>query len=89
MIEILLQDSYAEWSVPLTILIIWIFSLVIISLFRLVNRQNHYQNIKKEKNFLNRQVYDEPSTPHCLQFIKMVRRKLCPDDGDEHVHLLF
>ncbi len=30
MIEILLEDSFAEWFVPLTILIIWIFSLVII-----------------------------------------------------------
>ncbi|HBZ11945.1 MAG TPA: hypothetical protein DEO65_19100 [Bacillus bacterium] len=89
MFDIIFQESYAEWFIPLTILIMWILSLGIVSLSRPVNTQNHFQNFKKENILHITTVNDEPSPCFSLQLIKTVRRKVCPDDGDAHVNLLF
>lgn len=89
MFEVILQDSFTEWLVPLTILIMWMISLGIISLSRPVNTQSHYQNIKKDHLVLETAACDEPAPRMCLQLIKTVRRKVSPDDADGHGHLLF
>ncbi|MFS0643378.1 hypothetical protein [Siminovitchia sp. 179-K 8D1 HS] len=89
MLDLFLQDSFAEWLVPLTILIMWMISLGIISLSSPVNTQNHYQNIKKDHIVLETAACDEPAPRRCLLLIKTVRRKVSPDDADGHGLLLF
>ncbi|RST76987.1 hypothetical protein D4T97_000325 [Siminovitchia acidinfaciens] len=89
MIELILQDSFAEWVIPLTLVIMWIFSLVIISLCHPVRAQKQYHYSSKDYLFNIPIVSDGLAPGIGLLLIKTVRRKVCPDDTEGHVHLLF
>lgn len=88
MVELLFQESYIEWILPLTIAVIWILGWQLFSLTNSVQA-----NGKLDASFQS-DIYTAPmlqqELPLCLHhdLIKTIKKKVCPDNDSEGPHLL-
>jgi len=82
MYEILLQESYTEWVVPLAIAIMWILSLQLFSLSHPVGSQDKFSSIQQKHIALVPSAIREIPCLNGLHLTRTVRRKECPDDTE-------
>ncbi|MBS4202080.1 hypothetical protein KHA93_20950 [Bacillus sp. FJAT-49732] len=90
MFELLFQDSYTEWVVPLTLAITWLLSWQIFLLSHPVqaNRKGKIDTAFHINHFSIPVPPKECLVFNITRFIKTVKRKEAPDDM-EGPHLLF
>ncbi|MCJ7841051.1 hypothetical protein MUB24_09080 [Lederbergia sp. NSJ-179] len=83
MYDLLLQESYAEWILPLTIAIIWILSWQLIMLSRSVQTNGRAHESVQLNIFMAPTIQND--RPHLLRFqpMKTVKRQESPDDSEE------
>ncbi|WP_062106881.1 hypothetical protein [Bacillus niameyensis] len=86
MYELLLQDTYTEWLVPLAIAAIWILSWQLFLLARPIRANGKMNNsIRMEISFSAGIPMDKPFLPN-LQLIKTFKRQESPEDSEEDHH---
>lgn len=87
MYEFLLQEAYAEWIIPLTIVAIWILRWQLLLLARPVTSNRKFNPYFQVDVRIEPQVsMGRPLQPH-VQLLRSVKRKECPDDSEEdHSH---
>jgi len=90
MYEILFQESYTEWVVPLTLAITWLLSWQVLLLSHPVqtNRKGKIDTTFLIKHFSMPVPLKECPVFNVSRLIKTVKRKEAPDDP-EGPHLLF
>ncbi|HLU24051.1 hypothetical protein [Lederbergia graminis] len=89
MLELLLQDSYAEWVVPLTIAVIWISGWQLFSLSGYFQTHSKLDNSIHINNVEVNDCIDNERPLHIRHpFFKTVKRKECPDEVEGPHHLL-
>ncbi|MBS4219654.1 hypothetical protein KHA96_15165 [Bacillus sp. FJAT-49711] len=90
MYDILFQESYTEWVVPLTLAITWLLSWQIVLLSHPVqtNRKRKIDTHFHINDFLTQAHPKECPVFDVSRLIKTVKRKEAPDDP-EGPHLLF
>ncbi|MFS0612953.1 hypothetical protein [Lederbergia ruris] len=84
MYDLLLQESYAEWVLPLTIAIIWILSWQLIMLSRSVQANGRASESVQLNIFTMPTIQNERPRHRRFQLMKTVRRQESPDDSDDH-----
>lgn len=82
MYEILFQDSYAEWVVPLTLALIWLLSLQLFFTAHPVHAHRKMDSDWKSAIFIVPTIINERPIAIGPQLIKSVKRKECPDDPE-------
>lgn len=82
MFELFIQESYMEWLVPLTFVIMWMLTLRIISLGYSIGIQEHFQNVGKDDLTLINLGSEDSAPRLCHQLVKTIKRKICPDDPE-------
>ncbi|MEK3889331.1 hypothetical protein [Bacillus sp. FSL K6-3431] len=82
MYEILLQDSYAEWVVPLTMAVVWILSLQFFSIVHPIYDHNKMESERQSTIFIVPTTRNEHPLRIAERLIKTVKRKECPDDSE-------
>ncbi|MBS4207971.1 hypothetical protein [Bacillus sp. FJAT-50079] len=82
MFELILQDSYAEWIVPLTLAVIWILSLQLFSLGHPVYTRN--KSDFEPQMAIIRMPEHVIENPDRLVYLLMrtIKRKESPDDSE-------
>lgn len=80
MYDILLQDSYAEWVVPLTLAIIWILSLRLFFVAHPVYARSKMDSEWQSAIFIEPTIINERPIYIVINIMKTVKRKECPDD---------
>ncbi|KRG12247.1 hypothetical protein [Lederbergia galactosidilytica] len=84
MYDLLLQESYAEWILPLTIAIIWILSWQLIILSHSVQTNGRASESVHLNIFTMPTIRNDRPRYHRFQLMKTVRRQESPDDADDH-----
>jgi len=82
MFEILLQDSYTDWVVPLTVAIVWILSWQLFTLSDPVSARGKMDCPWKNEIVIPQTITDEHWFHTAQQLVKTVKRKECPDDPE-------
>ncbi|CAM4094552.1 hypothetical protein [Lederbergia lenta] len=82
MYDILLQDSYTEWVVPLTLAIMWILSLQLFSIAHPSYERNNIESTRQSAVFIVPATRSERPLRIAEQLFKTVKRKECPDDPE-------
>ncbi|MBS4178872.1 hypothetical protein [Lederbergia citrea] len=82
MFELLLQDSYTEWVIPLTLAIVWILSWQLMSLSDPVYARRKMEYPCQSTTFIVPKIINERPLLSGLQLTKTVKRKECPDDPE-------
>lgn len=88
MYELLLYDSYLEWVVPLTVALIWIWSLKVVYIVHPVDAKTKTDKHGQAVIFHRILLHHDVSMTMILQLIMTVRRKENPDDP-EALHLSY
>lgn len=85
--DIILQETYAEWLVPLAIVTIWILRWQLLLLFQPV------QVNEKMSHSIDMDIFKKPihlvqkPLPFLWNYMILIRRKESPEDVDENHHL--
>jgi hypothetical protein len=82
MYELLLQQSYAEWVVPLTIALMWVLSWQFFTLAHPIYEHNKLASDRQSAVFIAPTRSVERPTCIAAQIVKTVKRKECPDDPE-------